>query len=136
MTSSNSTVVYSEGDLSKFLNYVKEIRQVGRNHGFSACVVGGSGVLYLILTFLIVFSGRLMTFFGMSLPVFGFWALTRVFCSIFPLCQLPWSEGGAPYQRPNNIWFPAEASDVPDQDIISSILLCSRAVPHGYSLSR
>lgn len=86
------------------------------------------------LTFLIVLSGRLMTFFGVSLPVFGFRALTRVFGSIFPLCKLPWSEGGAPYQRPNGIWFPAEASDVPDQDPISFILLCSRAVPHGYSL--
>jgi len=44
MTSPNSTAIYSEGDLSKLLNYVKEIRQVGGNHGFSACVVGKSGV--------------------------------------------------------------------------------------------
>ena len=48
MTSPNSTAVYSEGDLSKLLSYVKEIKQVGRNHGFSACVVGKLSVLSLI----------------------------------------------------------------------------------------
>ena len=48
MTSSNSTAVYSEGDLGKLLSYVKEIKQVGRNHGFSACVVGKQSVLPLI----------------------------------------------------------------------------------------
>ena len=48
MTSPNSTAVYSEEELSKLLSYVKEIKQVGRNYGFSACVVGKSSVLYLI----------------------------------------------------------------------------------------
>ena len=45
MTSSNSTAVYSEGDLGKLLSYVKEIKQVGGNHGFSACVVGEPDIL-------------------------------------------------------------------------------------------
>ena len=36
MTSSDSTAVYSEGELSKLLSYMKEIKQVGRNHGFPA----------------------------------------------------------------------------------------------------
>ena len=40
MTSSNSTAVYSEGDLSKLLGYVRHIKSVGGNYGFSACVVG------------------------------------------------------------------------------------------------
>ena len=48
MTSSNSTAVYSEGDLSKLLGYVKNIKSVGEKYGFSACVVGKPSVLPLI----------------------------------------------------------------------------------------
>jgi len=48
MTSPNSTAIYPEGELNKILGYVKEIRQVGGNHGFSACVFGKPGVLPLI----------------------------------------------------------------------------------------
>ena len=48
MTSPNSTATYSEEELNKILGYVKEIKQVGGNHGFSACVVGGSGAPYHI----------------------------------------------------------------------------------------
>jgi len=46
MTSSNSTTVYSEPELNKLLGYVKHIKRVGGNYGFSACVVGESSVLY------------------------------------------------------------------------------------------
>jgi hypothetical protein len=45
MTSSNSTVVYSEPDIRKLLDYVKDIKHVGGNCGFSACVVGESNQL-------------------------------------------------------------------------------------------
>ena len=45
MTSLNSTTIYSEPELDKFLGYMKHIKRVGRNHGFSACVVGKSSVL-------------------------------------------------------------------------------------------
>ena len=48
MTSPNSTAAYSESELGKLLSYVKEIRQVGGNHGFSACVFGESSDLYLV----------------------------------------------------------------------------------------
>ena len=40
MTSRDSTAIYSEGDLSKLLGYVKNITSVGGSYGFSACVVG------------------------------------------------------------------------------------------------
>ena len=46
MTSSNSTAAYSEGELNKLLGYVKYITSVGGNYGFSACVVGKSGIPY------------------------------------------------------------------------------------------
>jgi len=42
MTSPNSTTVYSEGDLSKLLGYVRHIKSAGGDHGFSACVIGKS----------------------------------------------------------------------------------------------
>ena len=45
MTSPNSTTIYSEGDLKKFLGYVKDIKSVGGNFGFSACIVGKPSVL-------------------------------------------------------------------------------------------
>ena len=48
MTSADSTTVYSEGDLSKLLGYVRHIKSVGGNYGFSACVVGKPSVLPLI----------------------------------------------------------------------------------------
>jgi len=51
MTSPNSTAVYSEGELNKFLGYVKHIESVGGKHGFSACVFGKLGVLPLILRY-------------------------------------------------------------------------------------
>lgn len=73
MTSPNSTTVYSEPDLNRFLGYVGYIKQVGGNHGFSACVVGKSSVL-LHRVFLTAFSGRLMAFFSKFLFVRG-WSL-------------------------------------------------------------
>jgi hypothetical protein len=45
MTSPNSTAVYSEPELRKLLSYVKDIKHVGGNYGFSACVVGMSNHL-------------------------------------------------------------------------------------------
>ena len=45
MTSPNSTAVYSEPELRKLLSYVKDIKHVGGNYGFSACVVGESNQL-------------------------------------------------------------------------------------------
>ena len=48
MTSPNSTTVYSEPDLKKLLSYVKHIKRVGGDFGFSACVVGESSVQYSI----------------------------------------------------------------------------------------
>ena len=48
MTSPNSTAIYSEGDLNKLLGYVRHIKSVGRDYGFSACVVGKPDVLPLI----------------------------------------------------------------------------------------
>jgi len=47
MTSRDSTTVYSEPDLSKFLGYVRHIKQVGGDYGFSACVVGKSNPISL-----------------------------------------------------------------------------------------
>ena len=44
MTAPASTANYSEPDLSKLLGYVGQVKQVGGNHGFSACVVGNSHV--------------------------------------------------------------------------------------------
>jgi len=40
MTSPNSTAVYPEPEFNKLLGYVGHVKQVGGNHGFSACVVG------------------------------------------------------------------------------------------------
>jgi len=51
MTSTNSTTIYSEPNLNKLLGYVKHIKQVGGNYGFSACVVGKSTVCYIQLSF-------------------------------------------------------------------------------------
>ena len=48
MTSPNSTSVYSEPELNKLLGYVRHIKRVGGNFGFSACVVGNSNILYPI----------------------------------------------------------------------------------------
>ena len=55
MTSSNSTTIYSEGELNKLLGYVRNIGSVGGNFGFSACVVGMPNVLPRTPTLLIVF---------------------------------------------------------------------------------
>ena len=71
MTSPNSTTVYSEPDLKKILGYVKHIKRVGGDFGFSACVVGDSNVTYPIWRFSLFFSGRLMSFFGKSVLVNG-----------------------------------------------------------------
>ena len=40
MTSPNSIAAYSEAELNKLAGCVKEIRTVGRDHGFSACIAG------------------------------------------------------------------------------------------------
>jgi len=48
MTSPNSTAIYSEEELNKLLGYVRQIKSVGGNCGFSACVVGKPGVLPLV----------------------------------------------------------------------------------------
>ena len=45
MTSPNSTAIYSEGDLSRLLGYVRHINTVGGNFGFSACIVGTLNIL-------------------------------------------------------------------------------------------
>lgn len=44
MTSFNSTVPYSEGEVKKLLGYVRHITSVGGDYGFSACVVGKSSI--------------------------------------------------------------------------------------------
>lgn len=67
MTSLNSTAAYSEGELSKLLDYVKHITSVGGNYGFSACVVGKLSIPHPTEFSLRVFSGRLMYFFSTSL---------------------------------------------------------------------
>ena len=51
ITSPNSTTIYSETELKKFLGYVKHIKEVGGNHGYSACVVGKTGTLRSIERF-------------------------------------------------------------------------------------
>jgi len=71
MTSTTSTTIYSEPDLSKLLGYVRHLKQIGGNFGFAACVFGKPNVLHPIRRFLTVFSGRLMTYFGESLLVRG-----------------------------------------------------------------
>ena len=48
MTCTNSTTIYAEGEINKLLGYVKHIKSVGGNYGFSARVVGKPGVLPLI----------------------------------------------------------------------------------------
>ena len=48
MTSPNSTAVYSEAELSKLLGYVRHIKSVGGNYGFSACVLGKPSDLCLV----------------------------------------------------------------------------------------
>ena len=48
MTSTDSTAVYSEAELNKFLSYVKEIKQVGGNYGVSAWVAGKSSIVHSI----------------------------------------------------------------------------------------
>ena len=40
MSSHGSTSVYPEDDLRKLVYYVKQLRFVGRENGYSACVVG------------------------------------------------------------------------------------------------
>ena len=40
MSSSGSTSVYSEEELRKLIHYVKQLRFVGKDYGYSACVVG------------------------------------------------------------------------------------------------
>ena len=48
MTSPESTAIYSEPELNKLLGYVNQIRKVGENFGFSACVAGKSSVAHPI----------------------------------------------------------------------------------------
>ena len=48
MTSSSSTTIYSEPELNKLLGYVRHIKRVGGNYGFSACVIGESSTLHPI----------------------------------------------------------------------------------------
>ena len=133
MTSSNSTAVYSEGDLSKLLGYVRHIKSVGGNYGFSACIVGKSSVLPLAGApnrFL-----RSLDAFLQYVPARGwlnFGTLKRAFGSIFPLYQLLRSESDPPCTRPDDIWFPAKA-DVLNQSLVYFIPLCSGAVYQGYS---
>ena len=55
MTSPGSTAFFSESELAKLLNYVREIKHAGGMHGFSACVVGKSGVFHLVERSLSVF---------------------------------------------------------------------------------
>jgi len=40
MSSHVSTSVYPEDELRKLVHYVKQLRFVGRENGYSACVVG------------------------------------------------------------------------------------------------
>ena len=46
MTSTNSTTIYSEPELNKLLGYVGNIKRVGGNYGFAACVFGKSNTLH------------------------------------------------------------------------------------------
>jgi hypothetical protein len=48
MTSPNSTAVYPEEELGKFLGYVRHIKSAGGNYGYSACVVGKPSALSLV----------------------------------------------------------------------------------------
>ena len=99
MTSSNSTAVYSEGDLSKLLGYVRHINSVGGNYGFSACIVGKSSILPLAGApnrFLRSFDAFLQYVPARGWLNFG--TLKRAFDSIFPLYQLLWSGGGSPHK--------------------------------------
>ena len=70
MTSPNSTTIYSEGDLNKLLGYVRHIKTVGGNFGFSACIVGMSSVLPRTNAS-DRFPGRLMSFFSTFPSVCG-----------------------------------------------------------------
>ena len=49
MTSTNSTTIYSEPELNKLLGYVRNVKRVGGNYGFAACVVGKSSILHPIV---------------------------------------------------------------------------------------
>lgn len=46
MTSPNSTAAYSEGELNKLMDYVKNVTKVGGDHGFAACIIGMSSIKF------------------------------------------------------------------------------------------
>ena len=71
MTAPDSTAVYPEPEFNKLLGYVGQIKQVGKNHGFSACVVGKSNARIPMNVPYGGFPGRLMSFFGKPLPAHG-----------------------------------------------------------------
>ena len=52
MTSRDSTAVYPEVELCKLIKYVKDLKSVGGNYGFSACVVGKYQAPYISSGFL------------------------------------------------------------------------------------
>ena len=131
MTSPNSTTIYSEGELNKLLGYVRDIRSVGGNFGFSACIIGTSNILPPVnapnqfsrpldefLQYVLICSWR------------SFEILRRP-CSNFPLFQFLRSKGGSPHQRPDDIRCSAKAN-VLDQALVDFLLLCSRATSQRY----
>ena len=132
MTSPNSTAIYSEGELNKLLGYVRDIRSVGGNFGYSACIIGTSNVLPPVDA-LNQFP-RPLDEFLQYVPICcwrGF-KILRGPCSDFPLFQLSRSKGGSPHQRPDDIRRPAKA-DVPDQSLVHFLLLRSRDTPQRYT---
>ena len=99
MTSPNSTAVYPEPKLRKLLSYVKDIKHVGGDYGFSACVVGKSNqpipsnISEGLVRSLDEFHQQV------TVPVrLSSGYLTSVLSSILPFYELLRSEGGSPHQ--------------------------------------